>query len=163
MPHVFDHTPTAQEVFDVACVYFATTAGPSTVAKSYGDTCRYRTEGPVRRECIAGHFIPDEMYSEEMDNLTLIGAYKGGGTGIENLMHYVGAKLPPWFREQLPLLKSLQKVHDEHHNWTDDKGWNYAGLGISLKSVAAAHKLNPSAVEQVEARYVPAGWQSVEA
>ncbi|WP_439357875.1 hypothetical protein [Bradyrhizobium sp. DASA03007] len=162
MPHVFDHTPTAQEIFDQACVYFATTDGPSTRMRSYGDACLYRNN-ETGRECIAGHFIPDDKYSPAMDDLTQLGStYKGGGSGIENLLVYF-AGLPSWFAEHLPLLKSLQKVHDEHHNWTEDRSWNYAGLAISLNSVSAVHKLNPKAIEQVKARRVPAGWQSVEA
>lgn len=161
MPHVFDHEPTAQEVFDVACTYFATTAGPSTVAKSYGDSCRYRI-AETKRECIAGHFIPDEMYSPEMDNLTLLDAYKGGGTGIENLLLYVGAKLPPWFRTHVRLLKKLQKIHDDQLNWTDDRGWHHGGVASMLSHLALSLNLDPSAIEQVKARHVPAGWQSVE-
>lgn len=163
MPHVFDHDPSAQEIFDQACVYFATTAGPSTTPKSYGDTCRYRTEGPVKRECVAGHFIPDEMYIPAMDNLTLIDAYRGGGTGIENLWLYLRAKLPAWFGSHLALLKSLQKVHDEQHNWTEHREWVFGAVAAQLTRVANIHNLNPSAVAQVEARKVPLGWQSVEA
>jgi hypothetical protein len=162
MPHVFDHTPTAQEIFDQACVYFATSPGPSTMPRSYGDTCRYR-QTETKRECVAGHFIPDEMYVPAMDNLTLIDAYKGGGTGIENLWFYLRGKLPEWFGTHLGLLKSLQKVHDEQHNWTDHREWVYGGIAADLSRIATINNLNPSAIAQVEARKAPIGWQSVEA
>jgi hypothetical protein len=161
MPHVFDHTPTAQEVFDVACVYFATTEGPSAQKKSYGDACQYRQK-ETSRECVAGHFIPDESYDPAMDQLSLLTEYKGGGSGIQNLMVYFGGKLPTWFGTHLGMLKSLQAIHDGTHNWTEVRGWNYGSVADMLSRIATSLELNPWAVEQVKARHVPAGWQSVE-
>jgi hypothetical protein len=163
MPHIFDHTPTAQEIFDVACVYFATTEGPSAEKKSYGDACQYRQK-LTGRECIAGHFIPDDSYDPAMDQLSLLNHYKGGGSGIQNLLVYFSDKLPAWFGQHLALLKSLQAVHDGTHNWTmDHQGWNYGAVAATLARIATSLELNPSAIEQVKARHVPAGWQSVEA
>lgn len=162
MPHVFDHTPTTQEVFDEACRYFATTDGPSTVKRSYGENCRYRTE-ETGRACVAGHFIPDESYVPAMDGLVQLPEYKGGGSGVENLVLYLNDKLPSWFRAQLTLLKRLQSVHDEHSNWADEYSWDHAAVATHLSVVASSLALNPSAIEQVKARHVPAGWQSVEA
>jgi hypothetical protein len=162
MPHVFNHTPTEQEIFDAACRYFATTEGPSSVKRSYGDACKYR-EKDTCRECIAGHFIPDDSYDPAMDDLTLLAEYKGGGAGIENLLVYFGAKLPSWFRTHLVLLNRLQKIHDGTHNWTDVRGWNYANVVTMLTHLADYLELDHSAIKQVKARRVPAGWQSVEA
>jgi hypothetical protein len=58
MPHIFDHTPTAQEVFDEACRFFATSPGPSTGTTLRMGTlhpdCMYRN--PNGRCCVAGHF-----------------------------------------------------------------------------------------------------------
>jgi hypothetical protein len=98
-----------------------------------------------------------------MDQLSLLTEYKGGGSGIQNLLVYFGGKLPAWFRQHLGLLKALQNVHDGMHNWTDARCWNHASVADSLIGVATAAELNPWAIEQVKARIVPAGWQSVEA
>jgi hypothetical protein len=166
MPHVFDHTPTAQEVFDEACRYFATTKGPSIVVRSHGENCRYRAP-ETGRTCIAGHFIPDENYVPAMDGLTLIDNYVGGGTGIENIVEYLGDKLPAWFRDRLPLLKRLQGIHDANTGWTADYRWDYAPLAHQLTLLAASLKLDDTAANQVRAliptQRVPVGWRSVEA
>jgi hypothetical protein len=61
------------------------------------------------------------------------------------------------------LLKSLQAVHDGTHNWTmDHQGWNYGAVAATLARIATSLELNPSAIDQVKARHVPAGGQSVE-
>jgi len=161
MPHVFDHTPTAQEVFDQACAYFATTEGPSVVDRSYGTNCLYRA--PTGRECVAGHFIPNDCYDPAMDEMSLLPDYKGGGSGIGNVYTHLSRKLPSWFGEQLPLLSSLQKVHDECRNRTEDHRWIHSGVATMLSHLAITFNLNPSAIDQVRAKCVPAGWQSVEA
>lgn len=157
MPHVFDHTPTSQEVFNASCVFFATSAGPSVV----GDMCRYRFGD---RCCAAGYFIPDDKYDPRMDSMSEMPGYEicSGGNALPNLLKHFGDTLPSWFRAHANLLKALQVVHDEHDNWIADQ-WNYRALAEHLRILANRLNLDPTAIEQVDERAkFPAGWNVVE-
>lgn len=139
MPHVFDHRPTAQEVFDAACTFFTTQPGPAIVVAA----CKYRTGS---RCCAAGYFIPDDKYQPGMDNMD-------GGNGVRNLIDLYGAVLPNWFGEHTQLLSRLQNVHDSYDSrraWTDD--WNYENLAKAMRDVADDFLIDASAVAKIEER-----------
>jgi hypothetical protein len=165
MPHVFDHRPTAQEVFDAACTFFATTAGRSMIwlANGDGNNCKYRDRG---RCCAVGYFIPDDLYSPEMDDH----ASYDDGTDVTELVRVFGDKLPDWFAEHKGLLKRLQGVHDAASCWTamrhDEDGrpfWNHLALHDTLSDLAASLGLSTPKLSMIYQPDVPAGWASVEA
>ncbi|MHC2249971.1 hypothetical protein [Bradyrhizobium elkanii] len=159
MPHLFDKTPTAQQVFDAACAFFASSAGPST---GLDDICLYRD--PTGRCCVAGNFIPDDKYDPRMDDMSEMPLYKPntGGNALNNLIEHFGQVVPPWFKEHQRLLTRLQSVHDERDNWFH-RGWDYDRLADHLKGVASLFKLDVSAIEPVAERgRIPHGWNVVE-
>jgi transposase-like protein len=146
MPHIFDHTPTAQEVFDEACSYFATSPGPSIVPnRQLGGNkydCAYRaTDGRV---CVAGHFLPDESYLPQMDDPEL----HPDGSDVKSLVKHYGYRIPAWFRDHRSLLKELQTIHDNEWNWAGNT-WNISHLVKNLKDLAVELNLSADAVEQV--------------
>jgi hypothetical protein len=151
MPHAFDHRPTAQEVFDEACRFFATSPGPAVVLLDNvgGNQCRYRHGD---RCCAAGHFVPDDSYTPDMDHAE----FYEGDTDVNGLIKEFGARLPSWFNEHARLLRGLQRVHDNSDNWVNKHGdgWNPAGLVISLIGLAGRLGLYPTAIEQVRNRPV---------
>jgi hypothetical protein len=164
MPHVFDHRPTAQEVFDAACTFFATTPGPSIILldEGRGNNCKYRDRG---RCCAVGHFILDDRYSPEMDDH----ASYTDGTNVSELLRVFGHRLPDWFAEHSKLLSRLQDVHDHNSNWTwkvDDQArpyWNHREVHDSLNGLARTLKLETPNLSQVYQTDIPAGWAEVEA
>lgn len=156
MPHVFDHTPTAQEVFDAACAFFATSPGPST-----GETvrlgrlapdCLYRSANG--RTCVAGHFLPDEVYLPAMDDPDKF----SDGSDVNALVRHYGDRVPAWWAGHKALLRELQIIHDAENNWFED-GWHAGQLAGALRRLASDEGLKPDAVQQVAIR----NWTSVEA
>lgn len=147
MPHVFDHTPTAQEVFDAACKFFATTPGPSVKPRpgSLGEwNCVYRGDGG--KPCVAGYFIPDEVYLPEMDEPALF----DDGTTIDKLVGRYPGKLPAWMTTHSDLLRSLQKIHDDQWNWIlDASGWHYSRVAEQLADLAGDYHLDTKAAQAV--------------
>ncbi|MGJ4945128.1 hypothetical protein ACQR1W_31520 [Bradyrhizobium sp. HKCCYLS1011] len=152
MPHVFDHTPTEQEVFDEACRYFATSPGPSTNDRGFGNNaCLYRNDRGGC--CVAGHFIPDEVYDRRMDNLE-------NGTSISSVLRAFSRVLPHWFAGRIKLLGELQDIHDDHILcWAERSRpwriWNYMALANRLNNLAIDRGLSPAAVDLVRAK-IPA-------
>jgi len=77
--------------------------------RSYGDLpesenvgyngCLYR--GPDNTKCAVGIFIPDQNYTTEME-----------GKGATELFETFGDRLPKYLANSVPLLESLQQVHD---------------------------------------------------
>ncbi|MGX9944909.1 hypothetical protein ACTG4Q_20825 [Bradyrhizobium denitrificans] len=149
MPHVFDHTPSAQEVFDEACRYFATSPGPSQ-----GETirdgamhpdCVYRS--PEGRVCVAGHFLPDAAYVPEMDDPERF----TDGSDVKAMVNHYSDRIPAWWAQHKWLLKNLQSVHDDEQTW-NGKSWRIPGLVDRLEEFAYDHKLDPKAIDQVRQR-----------
>lgn len=139
MPHVFDHIPTKQEVFDASCDFFATQPGP---AISELGSCVYRTGDRV---CAAGNFIPDQVYHPAMDKMD-------GSTGIGNLISNFGDVLPSWFVSYERMLMDLQQVHDIPPHHRNGSEWNYSAVAKAMHGVADYHKLDDSAVAKIEQR-----------
>ncbi|WP_315729859.1 hypothetical protein [Bradyrhizobium sp. SZCCHNRI2010] len=149
--HTFDHTPTAQEVFDQACVFFANSEGPSAIKSarrgtSNGYDCVYRN--PDGRVCVAGYFLPDSSYDDEMDDPELF----TDGSDVRSLVKHFSDKVPSWFGKHVDLLKQLQQVHDDETNWTHDRHWDYTQLTGSLIFTADEFGLNHAAVQQVRSK-----------
>ncbi|WFU52260.1 hypothetical protein QA639_21365 [Bradyrhizobium pachyrhizi] len=159
MPHVFEHTPTAQEVFDAACAFFASSPGPSS---GLDDICLYRD--PTGRSCVAGNFVPDDNYDPRMDDMSVMPNYKphSGGNSVNNLIEHFGETIPAWFRQHQKLLVQLQSVHDQRDNWRR-REWNYEMVSGHLQNVAAVNGLKREAIQHVAARAnIPSGWNVVE-
>jgi hypothetical protein len=150
MPFLFDHTPTAQEVFDEACNYFATSAGPSRTARvpsaGINDRCLYR--GPDDRCCVAGHFLPDGPYLKKMDETDNSAIF----TFINDANY--DEFLPSWFSQHRHLLTSLQNVHDDHSNWDRSApgiGWHRQNIFRDLINVAADHSVDAGKARELAA------------
>jgi hypothetical protein len=153
MPHVFDHRPTAQEVFDASCTFFATQSGPAIDRSA----CRYRAGD---RCCAAGYFIPDDKYHPGMDNMS-------GGNAVWNIVRIYGDVLPGWFGEHERLLARLQGVHDSYDSRRIlQKDWNYPNVARGLRDIAESFLLDDKAVEQIDGLDMtgtaPSGWDVVE-
>lgn len=87
----------AQQVFDKVADHLWTQGVPSIDALS--GYCMYR--GEEGRSCAVGCLIPDDVYSQSMEDLrvaALVGAF--------------GTRLPPFIKEHVELLSRLQSVHD---------------------------------------------------
>jgi hypothetical protein len=166
MPHVFDHRPTEQEVFDAACTFFATSPGPSVLLfENGGNQCKYH-QPETGRACAAGYFIPDDVYEPGMDDPERYDDL----TDVRGLNKYFGEKLPVWFAEHQRLLMRLQNCHDDSDHWTGQGvGWRYKRVTSRLEEIARTMQLGMDAIEQVRAlipeaqREVPAGWREVQA
>jgi hypothetical protein len=152
-PHVFDHTPTRQEVFDEACNFFATSAGPSINSENDRNKagCLYR--GPEGRACVAGYFIPDDAYDSKMES----GDNINSGSGISNIWKRYPDRLPAWIGDNLSLLTELQGTHDNDDCRSATKaahglpGWHHPELRRLLKIVADLFNLNATAIERIGA------------
>lgn len=98
---------TNQEIFN-AVVKGIYKQGKPSVSNDFA--CRYRSEDGCK--CAAGLLIPDEVYTPEMEGKT---------------SHYLRSKLAsgqslPWTVEQDPLVRALQRAHDEPAKvWMGDK------------------------------------------
>lgn len=161
MPHIFDHKPSAQEVFDEACRYFATSPGPSLGEKirpgSNSYECVYRA--PNGRTCVAGHFLPDAAYIPQMDDPERF----TDGSDVKAMINHYSDRIPAWWADHRMLLKNLQSTHDNEQCWLGGAAWRYPSLADHLEDVAHDHKLDPKAIEQVRARTpAPKGWDMVE-
>lgn len=157
MPHAFDHTPTRQDIFDEACRFFATSAGPSIVIFDHGGghNCRYRSD--EGRCCAVGHFIPEDIYVVEMDEAE---SYDSS-TDMPNLMRMFGDRLPAWFGEHNAFLQRLQKIHDDADCWTTrdypSAKWRYDRVVERLRSlVREAGNIDGGAIRQVWERMTEA-------
>ncbi len=149
MPHIFDHEPSAQEVFDQACVFFATSEGPSAIPSTRncaGYECVYRRDDG--RVCVAGYFLPDESYDPDMDDPES----SSDGSDVHALVKHYGDQIPSWFGQHVELLKQLQQIHDNEFHWTADHAWNYAELIRDLDVVADDNGLTKVAIDQVRAK-----------
>lgn len=146
--HIFDHTPTAQEVFDAACAFFATSPGPSAIRSTStgtGHECVYR--GDSGRVCVVGYFLPDEAYVDDMDDP---GKFTDG-SDVRALVKHYGDRVPAWFATHVELLKRIQScVHDDESNWSPSmNGWDRTYVAMSLQSVARDFGLKADAIDAI--------------
>ena len=117
----------AQEIFDKVATHLFTQGCRS--APNHKDTagvCLYR--GPNGTSCAVGVLIPDEIYAQEMEGVT-----------ITNLLDEEDNdwKLPSWMHENEALLTSLQGVHDFPGNW-----YSTANMQRALRNVAKSCRLS---------------------
>lgn len=117
----------AQEIFDkVATHLFTQGCRSAPNPKDTAGACLYR--GPNGTSCAVGVLIPDEIYAQEMEGVT-----------ITNLLDEEDNdwKLPSWMHENEGLLIFLQNAHDFPGNWksTADMQW-------ALRNVAKSCRLS---------------------
>jgi hypothetical protein len=121
VPTIFNHMPSAQEVFDAACVHLAAQKRP---AKTLGGGCYYRNnEGCA---CAVGHFIPDDKYDPNMEG------------GLYTLVEKFHKQLPAWFGHHRNLLSDLQNAHDH--------ALGVESLQRRLNDVAEEHHLDTAKI-----------------
>ncbi|WP_316207452.1 hypothetical protein [Bradyrhizobium sp. SZCCHNR3118] len=152
-PHIFDHEPTPQEIFDQACVFFATSPGPSSKESeiSSTNTCMYR-DGSGRM-CVAGYFMTNESYLPEMDEDN-----EGDGSDVKTIVKHYPDRVPAWFANNVDLLRGLQGLHDSENNWLPGLKWDYPELVGDLLLFAEIRDLKPDAIEQVRAHIPKPQW-----
>jgi hypothetical protein len=151
MPFLFDHRPSEQEVFDEACRYFATTAGPSLKPRApeqgVAHFCMYRS--PTGGCCVAGHFIPDGPHTGVFD--------AADASSISAIIRSFPDDVPSWFPAHSRLLLHLQEIHDDQSNWEHCDGaetWKHQAVRLAMSDLARQRFLMDTAVTQIGA--VPA-------
>lgn len=111
---MIDFPKTKQEIFNRVWDHFVTRKSPLSMVAG---TCRYRRDmkpdSPVR--CAVGIFIPDELYTLEMEECGRI------GTVLERLRSLDPA-LRAFLEENLDFLRKLQRAHDQCHGLDALKG-----------------------------------------
>lgn len=123
----------AQEIFDTAVKHMAEQGQPGGRLNEYNDfVCEYRGNGNSR--CAVGIFIPDDVYTANME-----------GTDVLRLLEDYGEALPSWMSDNLDLLRDLQSAHDSMSNW-----YRPASMRAALLKVAEQHGLNPDVIYEVE-------------
>lgn len=116
-------TMTAQEVFDKVYAHLLTQNAKST---NGAGQCRYRGEN--NRSCAVGCLITDQEYQPSMDGEPFADGHRLDMTSVQYLNAH--KLLPERLVPHLPLLKSLQNIHDSDdvNLWKD-----------SLATFALAH------------------------
>jgi len=131
VPTVFDHEPTAQEIFDAVVKHLAKQkrkcAIPTSETGSKTDTCKYRHNGYA---CAIGHLIPDEVYDPKMEGFTLSGLVDENFSG-----------LPSYFSKYRNFLQYLQQAHDFCRGLSSIKE--------ELGYVAKQFELDPSVIDAI--------------
>ena len=128
----------AQEIYDTVVQHLFAQGKPAfgyySEEKTVGESgCAYRT-GELK--CAVGCLIPDDVYRRDMENQS-----------VKSLVDHSEFKVPSYFGEHIPLLNTLQTVHDNRLHWdyhNPEKGWNYAALAESLLEVAYQFSLMPN-------------------
>lgn len=77
----------------------------------YGGYCQLR--GDNNTSCAVGCLIPDDEYMPEMEALSSLSVVAKKGPLFEWCVKNVAPEL-------MPLIKSLQRVHDSGHEWWSD-------------------------------------------
>lgn len=90
---------TRQELFDRVVNHAATQKSRATGTINGSETCRFRTSD--NKKCFAGIFIPDEMYTGQLEFYDVYRLEDGGF-------------LPEVNKQDVRVLKDLQAVHDIH-------------------------------------------------
>src|SRR5579883_1658940 len=90
VPTIFNHEPSAQEVFDAAVRHLARQKRKSIkFSDDFKDTyCVYRH--PEGYACVVGHFIPNEAYNPRME-----------ANDAEIIVEKFGHKLPEWMSKHV--------------------------------------------------------------
>ena len=126
---------TPQEIFDhIAGRLEKQTERSSILVKEsilWKNMCVYRTD--TGNMCAVGHILSETGVSET----TLKHMYNTKAP-VRSLYFQFKKHLPDWFRDNLPLLSSLQTVHDSVSNWWEDK----VNMRNHLAKVAKGYNLN---------------------
>jgi len=77
--------------------------------------CKYRSGDEAAPTCAAGKWIEDEFYSPDLEEKSV------GCEAVTNALLLSGIR-----DTQLPILESLQTIHDNHKNW-DKQGLSSRG------------------------------------
>lgn len=130
---------TLQEIFDRTAVHLLTQGKAAINPLSSGVSCRYRN--PEGLKCAAGYWIPDELYSPEMEGYTIreySTNYEEKLAPEEILIKKALAQVGISTKFQLQLLRQLQVIHDSRALEKDTRGiWS-----IKLEDLARQHDLN---------------------
>lgn len=98
-----------QSLFDRVVIALRRQGGPSfgTMSGSSGPTCLYREKRPdgTVRKCAAGHLIPDEVYSPDMEGKLIDDSFNDDLLGRRSIRAVLG--------EHTFLVDHLQRAHDE--------------------------------------------------
>lgn len=96
---------TKREIFETVKTHLLSQNAKSEDKDTH--SCKYR--GPGSLKCAVGVLIPNEMYSEMME-----------GFGVNALVSEFPS-LPAMFKENVVLLRALQRVHDGYQpaQWRD--------------------------------------------
>lgn len=97
-------TQQEQEIFNRVWEHFVTNKAPASVNPN--GVCLYR--GPNGEKCAAGVFIPDEAYSPLLESIGIKSLVLVPSSGLKNLID----KFPPIIKDNLGILKDLQRIHD---------------------------------------------------
>lgn len=107
---------TREKLFAAARAYFMQAKGMCADvfdAEETAGSCLYRLNGrDSAHTCVAGLFLPDELWGEDYNGSTLRFLR-------ETLEHDHGADHPfvMWLGEHYDDLRALQEIHDDPHNW----------------------------------------------
>lgn len=120
---------TPQQIFDTIAVGLIEQGMRSS---DESGNCLYR--GPNGLKCAAGMILPDDCRPQD---------YEGYGFR-ETLwqMQGEGLSVPEYVRNNVPLISTLQTVHDNPESWE-----NLTVLADKLTTVAESFHLNAAAVE----------------
>lgn len=116
------HEYTMQEVFDFVGNHMLKQNETSVKSWDGEETCMYRLQkedGTILR-CAVGCLIPDEDYTSNMEDKTILNMQEQGIINIQSM-------------DVINLLTSLQETHD----YTHPSKW-----GMSLKEIAKQYHLN---------------------
>lgn len=100
---------TKQKLVDAVKQYFTETKEQCAIDYNDKTQCLYRYEHEVTspRTCIAGAFIPDSLYTPDME-----------GDGVVTLTNLPDLEFYRWAELHLVFLESLQGVHDKPSSWS---------------------------------------------
>lgn len=131
----FDPHPGKFATLQEACTYAyiqVVKQGRASVAQllpgSGQSGCAYR--GHKGLKCFVGHIIPDEHYSDALENLTVTREAVSGVLGLS-----IAERLELW---DVEILKQLQRAHDDISSF---KGTEFIG-SFKLKADLAFKKMN---------------------
>jgi hypothetical protein len=115
---------TKQEIFDQVLQHLRTQKQASLISNSDGKDCAYRGDHGLK--CAIGAFIPDHLYSPEME-----------GKSLKSFCQ-TNPELDKLFGAQLKFWETMQYLHDV---------WNPFYWEIQAKDIAKRHNLIYTPIE----------------
>jgi hypothetical protein len=108
---------TPQQIFDTVARHLLTQARQARSHADFG-LCAYRASDGCK--CAAGALIPDDLYDPEFE-----------GHGADS--NFLVKRMPPWWRENLMLIRDLQVVHDSYtpEHWKNQLALTAIGHHLS--------------------------------